>query len=108
MPRANRWVGLPAAPTWLAWFGRPYADLVRSAVAQHITAETDGALLLRLGPEPMDPDQLAAVFPPLPLPLIARRINKPPAWEAGVRYTLTSGPPSQLAEQIPDLDGLQA
>jgi len=105
MPRARRWVGLPAAPTWLAWFGRPYADLVRSSVAQHITAETDGALFLRLGPEPMDSDQLAAVFPPLPLPLIARRINKPPAWEAGVRYTLASGPPSQLAEQIPDLDG---
>jgi hypothetical protein len=103
MPRANRWVGLPAGPTWLAWFGRPYADLVRSSVAQHITAETDGALFLRLGPEPMDSDQLAAAFPPLPLPLIAHRINKPAAWETGIRYTLASGPPSQLAEQIPVL-----
>ena len=102
MPGANRWVGLPAAPTWLAWFGRPYADLVRSTVSRHITTETDGAIFLRLGREPMDSDQLAAVFPPLPLPLIARRVNMPPAWEAGIRYTLASGPPSELAEQIPE------
>jgi hypothetical protein len=103
MPRANRWVGLPATPTWLTWFGRPYADLVRSSVSQHITAKTDGALFLRLGPDPMDSDQLADAFPPLPVPLIAHRINKPPAWEVGIRYTLASGPPSQLAEQIPVL-----
>ncbi len=28
MPRARWWVGLPALPTWLAWFGDPYRDLV--------------------------------------------------------------------------------
>lgn len=105
LPRADRWIGLPAGPTWLAWFGRPYADLVRSSVARQATSETDGALFLRLGSEPMDSDHLAGLFPPLPLPLIAHRINKPPAWEANVRYTLISGPPSQPAEQIPDLEG---
>jgi hypothetical protein len=105
LPRANRWVGLPAAPTWLAWFGPAYARLLRPNLAQHVSAETDGALFLRLGTEPMDSDQLADVFPPLPLPLVARRIKAPAAWETGVRYTLASGPPSQLAEEIPDLDG---
>jgi hypothetical protein len=51
---------------------------------------------------PMDADQLADAFPPLPLPLIAHRMNKPPAWETSIRYTLTNGPPSQPAQEIPD------
>ncbi|MGH2455407.1 MAG: hypothetical protein ACRDHD_04025 [Candidatus Limnocylindria bacterium] len=105
IPFANRWIGLPAAPTWLAWFGPAYADLVRPGLAAHITSETNGALLIRIGPEPMDADQLADNFPPLPLSLIAHRIDKPPAWEAGTRYSLASGPPSQPAEHIPNLEG---
>lgn len=52
----------------------------------------------------MNADELAGVFPPLPLPLIARRINKPAAWETGLRYNLAGGPPSQPAEQIPKID----
>ena len=102
-PRADRWIGLPAAPTWLAWFGPPYVRLVRSSVARVITSEAGGSLFLRLGTEPMDGDQLADAFPPLPLRLITHHLNKPPAWETRVRYTLTGGPPSQPAEQIPDL-----
>ena len=31
LPRSDRWVGLPASPTWLAWFGNPYAELVDRA-----------------------------------------------------------------------------
>ncbi len=103
IPRADRWIGLPAGPTWLAWFGTPYVELVRSSVAQHITSETDNGIVLRLGEEPMDADQLSDAFPPLPLPLIAHRMNKPPAWETGIRYTMTYGPPSQPAQEIPDL-----
>jgi hypothetical protein len=102
IPLANRWIGLPAAPCWLAWFGPPYADLLRTSLSGHITGETDGALFVRMGNEPMNPDQLADVFPPLPVHLICHRINKPATWESGIRYTLASGPPSQPAEQIPD------
>jgi hypothetical protein len=102
-PFLDRWVGLPAAPSWLAWFGAPYAELVRDAVRDRITQETDGALFLRLGREPMNADELAEIFPPLPLALIARRTNKPAAWEAGVRFTFAGGPPSQPAEVIPEI-----
>lgn len=86
LPFTDRWMGLPAAATWLAWFGRPYADLVRATVAPFIREERDGGLLVRMAGEPVDGEQLADRFPPLPLQLIARRKDKPPAWETGRRY----------------------
>lgn len=103
MPRADAWVGLPASPTWLAWFGPPYAEAVRSAVAGHVTSETDAGLFLRLGTEPMNADHLADLFPPLPARLLARRREQPATWLAGARYSLVSGAPSQPAEEIPPL-----
>jgi hypothetical protein len=101
IPHADRWMGLPAAPTWLAWFGRPYADLVRSTVAPFIREERDGGLLVRLSDDPADRDRLADIFPPLPLELVARRQGKPPSWERDVRYSFLGGPPSHPAEIIP-------
>jgi len=103
LPRADRWIGLPASPTWLAWFGKPYAELVRPSMGGHITAEIDGALFVRMGTEPMNADQLAERFPPLPTNLVAHRINQPPEWFPQGSYTLTSGPPSQPAEEIPPI-----
>jgi hypothetical protein len=106
LPRSDRWVGLPAGPTWLAWFGPPYAELVRQAVQGQITAEAGGALFVRMGAEPMNADDLAEVFPPLPAQLIARRIKQPATWLRGARFTLMGGPPSQPADLIPDHAGL--
>jgi hypothetical protein len=106
MPRADAWVGLPASPTWLAWFGRPYAEAVRSAVAGHITSESDAGIFLRLGAVPMNADQLADLFPPLPVRLLARRREQPGAWLPNARYSLVSGAPSQPAEELlPLVDG---
>jgi len=104
MPRADRWIGLPAAPTWLAWFGRPYADLVRPTLAGVATEEDASGILLRLGTEPMHADDLADRFPPLPAALITHRLNRPAGWETGVRYTLVAGPPSQPADVTPNLN----
>ncbi|HTE65768.1 MAG TPA: hypothetical protein VK736_05875 [Candidatus Binatia bacterium] len=103
MPRADAWVGLPASPTWLAWFGPPYADAVRSALTGHPASETDAGFFVRKGTEPMNADQLADLFPPLPARLLARRREQPGAWLPGARYSLVSGPPSQPAEEIPPL-----
>jgi hypothetical protein len=97
-PKAG-WVGLPASPTWLAWFGRPYAELVRTAVTGHVTLEADSGLFLRLGRDPMNADELAAVFPPLPKRLLARRHNQPGRWLPGVGAPSTS----QRAEELPKL-----
>lgn len=101
VPFASRWMGLPAAPTWLAWFGPPYAERVRSTVAPFIRREREGGLLVRLTREPADRDVLANLFPALPLELIARRKGKPAAWEPDVRYSFASGPPSELADLVP-------
>ena len=103
LPRADRWIGLPASPTWLAWFGQPYAAPVRPSVTSHITAEEDGAFFLRMGTEPMNADELANRFPPLPTNLVAHRINQPAAWVPRGSYTLTAGPPSQPAAEIPPI-----
>ncbi len=103
LPRADRWIGLPASPTWLAWFGKPYAALVRASLSNHITAETDGAIFLRMGSEPLNADELADRFPPLPTSLVAHRINQPASWVPRGSYTLTAGPPSQPAAEIPPI-----
>jgi hypothetical protein len=63
------WQGLPAIPTWLAWFGAPYRDVVRDVRG---TEPRGDALLLRCGERPLDSDQLRGVFPLLPERLVAR------------------------------------
>ena len=103
LPNADRWMGLPAAPTWLAWFGRPYADFVRSAVAPFVAVEREGGLFVRITEDPADSAGLADLFPPLPTQLIAHRKGKPAAWEPDVRYSILAGSPSQPAEIIPDI-----
>ena len=103
MPRTDRWVGLPASPTWLAWFGMPYRDLVRASLAEAITAETDTSLFVRMGTEPMNADELADRFPALPPHLLAQPTNQPGQWLPNGSYTLVTGPPSQPAQEIPKL-----
>lgn len=103
LPRTDRWIGLPPSPTWLAWFGAPYAELVRPRVAEHITAETDIGILVRLGAEPKDADALADLFPPLPSRLVTRRRDQPGIWLPHARYTMTVGAPSHPAQLIPEL-----
>lgn len=103
LPRSDRWVGLPASPTWLAWFGKPYAGLVRPSVERHIEAVVDEGLLIRAGAMPMNADELADRFPPLPANLIAHRIGQPARWIPMASYTMVNGPPSQAAEAIPRL-----
>ncbi|MEO7296813.1 MAG: hypothetical protein ABIZ57_11810 [Candidatus Limnocylindria bacterium] len=104
LPYASRWMGLPVAPTWLAWFGHPYADLVRPTVAPFIREERHGGLFVRLADEPANRDQLAGLFPALPLDLIARRKNQPAAWEPEARYSFADSPPSQVATTVPDFN----
>jgi hypothetical protein len=103
MPGGDAWVGLPASPTWLAWFGHPYTELVRQAVAAAVTSETDAGLFLRLETQPSDADELADTFPPLPAWLLARRRDQAGLWLPGARFSFLDGPPSQPAEYIPDL-----
>jgi hypothetical protein len=100
LPRAKWWVGLPALPTWLAWFGEPYREVVAEAVSAWIVREPSNGVLAQFGPEPMDVDELRGVFPVLPPELLARRRDGS-TFDPAMRITITQGPPSQPAEVIP-------
>jgi hypothetical protein len=100
LPRARWWVGLPALPTWLAWFGEPYRELVADAVSDWIVRAEPSGVLTQFGPEPMDVDQLQGVFPALPPELVARPRDGSVV-DPAIRITFVHGPPSQPAEVIP-------
>jgi hypothetical protein len=102
-PRARWWVGLPALPTWLAWFGTPYRKLVGEAVSDWVVRASHGGVLARFGSEPMDVDELQGVFPTLPAELLARRRDGSPMNPA-IRITYVQPPPSEPAEAIPWID----
>lgn len=99
-PYARWWVGLPALPTWLAWFGEPYRELLAEAVSDWVVPTPPSGVLARFGSEPMDVDELRGVFPALPPELLARRRDGS-AVDAGVRITHVQSPPSAPAEVIP-------
>ncbi len=105
LPGSPWWVGLPALPTWLAWFGPPYRDLVATRlVGSTLMAPAPSAcLFLRCGPEPMDVDQLRGVFPNLPQDLLAGRRPDSMA-STTARATILRLPPAHPAEVIPWLD----
>ncbi|HZM91546.1 MAG TPA: hypothetical protein VFF31_33805 [Blastocatellia bacterium] len=67
------WLGLPPMPTWLTWFGAGYAREVEKSLPQHATSITPEGILLRLGAEPLDRDELRGSFPRLPEDLVARK-----------------------------------
>ena len=68
--KALGWAGFPWDPSWLAWFGRPYADRLRASLADQIDRETARGFLLRVGALPVARDELRAVFPRLPPELL--------------------------------------
>jgi hypothetical protein len=66
------WDGLPSTPTWLSWFGRPYAPLVEDSLDGRAVAHGEG-LLLRNGPVPMHLEEVARLAPRLPRELVEVR-----------------------------------
>lgn len=64
------WNGLPAFPTWLAWFGPPYRPVVAAAFPAGGVEEHPAGLMLRMGELPAHGDELRARFPSLPSELI--------------------------------------
>ena len=102
LARSRWWVGLPAIPTWLSWYGEPYRDLVEDHVAGLAATGPDG-LLVRAGDVPMDRDELDGLVPPPPAAL--RAVRRPGSTvDPAARYTFLAGPPSDPAEVIPWID----
>lgn len=65
------WLGLPPAPTWLAWFGAGYRNALEESLNDRQSLNTPEGILLRLGDTPLDRDQLNGIFPVLPQSLFA-------------------------------------
>ncbi len=63
------WTGLPAKGTWLSWFGEPYRGVVAAALGDR-ALERNRGLLVRLGPAPMDSDEVRGLAPRLPADLV--------------------------------------
>ena len=63
------WLGLPTKPTWLTWYGEPYRDLVTPSL-NGLSVLRERGLIVRLGPTPMDTDQLRGRAPNLPSDLL--------------------------------------
>lgn len=76
--------GLPAKPTWLAWFGPSYARHVAEHLQGCAERRSGGAWFFQGGPEPMDADELAARFPSLPRTLLATERPNAPVGEPRV------------------------
>jgi len=69
------WLGLPDEPAWLIWVGAEYAREIEKHLDPIRIQQYPEGLFLKLGPEPMDKDQLREVFPLLPSHLVAQKIG---------------------------------
>ena len=72
LPRHNRWLGLPAVPSWLTWYGRPYAEIVRSGCEGYITSGFEEGFWFRASDEPLGILALPKDYPEIPLELRAK------------------------------------
>jgi hypothetical protein len=71
LPR-GRWVGVPSTPTWLSWFGGPYKSLVEESLKGAGCESSPEGILVRIGPWPMDLDELQGKMVRLPDHLVAK------------------------------------
>ncbi|TMI29511.1 hypothetical protein E6H29_11205 [Candidatus Bathyarchaeota archaeon] len=71
LPR-GRWVGVPSTPTWLSWFGGPYKSLVEESLKGAGCESSPEGILVRIGPWPMDLDELQGKMVRLPDELVAK------------------------------------
>jgi hypothetical protein len=65
----DRWYGLTAQRTWLAWYAPPYDALMAPVLGDH-AVRRDGGLFVRATEAPANADDLAGLVPPTPATLI--------------------------------------
>lgn len=72
LPRTTSWLGIPPVPSWLVWFGKPYAEAVRESCEKHITEQYEEGLFIRKTEQPADIDSLSSDYPIVPKELQAK------------------------------------
>jgi len=86
------WRGVPPVPTWLTWFGPPYNVLVEESLPPDRSVTLPEGVLVRLGQEPLDLDQLQSLFPALPSRLLS-----------GVQEQVITLPTGRIVKVSPDV-----
>jgi hypothetical protein len=66
----TKWLGIPRTPTWLVWYGGPYAKLLKHIAKENQTDSS--AIFLRHGKEPVDTDTAKKKFPRIPEQFLAK------------------------------------
>ncbi|HYC11985.1 MAG TPA: hypothetical protein VEC02_04915 [Nitrososphaerales archaeon] len=104
------WMGIPAEPTWLTWFGRPYVPLVAKSVEKLKPRVAGNGMLIRLGSKPADLRQLRKAGVKLPSDVLVQRAEHDQGDElmAKLKRAGMWSPPSfrpRNAEVIPRIDG---
>lgn len=97
------WWGIPPTPTWLAWFGQPYRSLVEPALQRPEATAFDEGVLLRLGQQPADYDNVKDVALRLPANLLAGMQKSTTTLPNG-KQASTWGWQAKPAEFIPPLE----
>jgi hypothetical protein len=64
-PGNGRWLGLPPLPTWLSWYGGPYADIARPHIGEPVFTRKAG-LGCRMSEKPLGLADLQGREPALP------------------------------------------
>jgi len=103
------WMGIPAEPTWLTWFGRPYVPLVAKSLEKLEPTVTESGILIRLGSKPADLRQLRRAKVKLAADLLVQRAEHDQGDElmAKLKRAGMWSPPSfrpRSADVIPRLD----
>lgn len=74
----NLWLGIPARPTWLAWFGNPYLEILQSITSRLVKRSSSG-IFIQIGNLPQNRDEVAIEFPVLPGELLQKELPITPA-----------------------------
>ena len=99
LPMGHEWLGIPPAPTWLVWLGPPYVGLVEESLQTVAYIQSEGGIMIRRGPKPMDLDQLQGMPLGFPQRLLVKVMEDPWLKEKRGRWPYRG----KSAEFIPQL-----
>jgi len=103
------WMGIPAEPAWLSWFGRPYTPFLAQPLKALGPEVSDDGIFVRLGSKPADLRQLRNSGTKLPKDLLVKRAEHDSGDEEMSKLSKAGmwSPPSftpRRADLIPEID----
>jgi hypothetical protein len=72
-PKGDVWLGLPDLPSWLTWYGSPYAPYVKPTLREFVQGHYPEGLFVAYGNEPLSVEQLRNIALKIPDELVLKR-----------------------------------